>query len=100
MTRRSITTAWVALSLLGFAGTTPVAPAAEPEAGWTSLFDGKTLSGWESLPLGKQVSNWEVKDGVLEGSGGQSMLFSPKGDYKNFKFGAELKINDKGNSGM
>ncbi len=28
------------------------------------------------------------------------MLFSPRGDYKNFKFRAELKINDKGNSGM
>ena len=28
------------------------------------------------------------------------MLFSPKGDYKNFRFRAELKINDNGNSGM
>lgn len=39
-------------------------------------------------------------DGNLVGSGGQSMIFSPKGDYKNFKFRAELKINDHGNSGM
>ena len=98
MTRRSLAAAWVALSWLGFSGIT--ASAAEPAAGWTSLFDGKTLSGWESVPLGKQDSKWEVKDGVLEGSGGQSMLFSSKGDYKNFKFRAELKINDKGNSGM
>ncbi len=78
----------------------PATPAAEPEAGWTSLFDGKTLSGWESVPLRARPPSWEVKDGILEGSGGQSMLFSPKGDYKNFKFRAELKINDKGNSGM
>ncbi len=28
------------------------------------------------------------------------MLYSPKGDYKNFRFRAEVKINDKGNSGM
>src|SRR5262249_25746752 len=28
------------------------------------------------------------------------MLFSPRGDYKNFRFRAELKINDGGNSGM
>ncbi len=97
MTRRSIATAWVALSLLGFSGTTP-APAAD-EAGWTSLFDGQTMSGWEAIPLGGQTTHWEVKDGVLEGSGGQSMLFSPK-TYKNFKFRAELKINDNGNSGM
>ena len=28
------------------------------------------------------------------------MLYSPKGDYKNFRFRAEVKINDHGNSGM
>ena len=28
------------------------------------------------------------------------MLYSPKGDYKNFQFRAEVKINDHGNSGM
>ena len=67
---------------------------------WVSLFDGKTLSGWTSVPLPKQTTSWEVKDGVLEGSGGQSMLYSPRGDYQNFKFRAEIKINDKGNSGM
>ena len=99
MTRRTIATAWVALGLLGFGGIAPAARAAA-EAGWTSLFDGTTLSGWEAVPLGNQTTMWEVKDGVLEGSGGQSMLYSPKGDYKNFKFRAELKINDHGNSGM
>ena len=57
-------------------------------------------AGRRSRSPGKQASSWEVKDGVLEGSGGQSMLYSPKGDYQNFKFRAELKINDKGNSGM
>jgi hypothetical protein len=72
------------------------------EAGWVSLFDGQTLSGWTSIQLPNQKvdSKWEVKDGVLEGSGGQSMLYSPRGDYKNFKYKAEVKINDKGNSGM
>ncbi len=28
------------------------------------------------------------------------MLFSPKGQYKNFHYRAALKINDGGNSGM
>ena len=45
-------------------------------------------------------SKWEVVDGVIVGSGRPSMLYSPKGDYKNFRFRAELKINDHGNSGM
>jgi hypothetical protein len=70
------------------------------EAGWTSLFDGKSIEGWTVLPLSKKESKWEVKDGVIEGSGDPSMIFSPRGDYQNFKYRAELKINDKGNSGM
>jgi hypothetical protein len=72
------------------------------ESTWVSLFDGKSLGGWEALELGKVKggSKWEVKDGLIEGSGTQSMLYSPKGDYKNFRFRAELKINDGGNSGM
>ena len=72
------------------------------EGTWVSLFDGNSLSGWEALELGKVKggSHWEVKDGMIEGSGTQSMLYSPRGDYKNFRFRAELKINDGGNSGM
>ncbi len=99
MKRRRTVAAWLALGFLapGLAG---AAEKAGTEAGWVSLFDGKTLGGWTSLPLAGQKSSWEVKDGLIEGSGGQSMLFSPRGDYRNFRFRAELKINDKGNSGM
>lgn len=68
---------------------------------WVSLFDGKTMSGWTMVELGeKGSSNWEVKDGSLVGTGKASMLYSPKGHYKNFRFRAEIKINDHGNSGM
>jgi hypothetical protein len=69
--------------------------------GWVSLFDGKTLSGWEALQLPNQKveTKWEVRDGAIEGSGGASMLYSPK-SYKNFKVRAEVKINDGGNSGF
>ena len=69
---------------------------------WVPIFDGKSLDGWTVLELSKTPggSRWQVKDGVIEGSGLQSMLFSPRGDYKNFRFRAELKINDGGNSGM
>jgi hypothetical protein len=74
----------------------------QTEQGWVSLFDGKTMSGWEmlELPGHEGKSKWEVKDGMLCGSGEASMLYSPKGHYKNFRFRAEIKINDKGNSGM
>jgi hypothetical protein len=68
---------------------------------WVSLFDGKTLSGWKMVQLSPdRPSKWEVVDGALVGTGQASMLYSPKGHYKNFKFRAEIKINDHGNSGM
>ncbi len=75
-------------------------PSARGAEEWVSLFDGKTLSGWEKLDLPGKKSEWKVVDGVLAGTGEQSMLFSPRGDYKNFRFRAELKIADKANSGM
>ena len=99
MTRRLFATAGLALGLLGLNAPAPTVAADSPGE-WVALFDGKTLSGWESVPMKGQTSKWEVVDGVIEGSGGQSMLYSPKGSYKNFKFRAEVKINDKGNSGM
>ena len=67
-------------------------------ADWVSLFDGKTLTGWEKV--GGDESFWEVKDGALSGSGGASMLVSTQGPYKNFRYRAEVKINDGGNSGL
>ncbi len=62
---------------------------------WTALFDGKTLSGW-TLP---DPGNWEMKDGILTGRGNRSHLFSPL-TYTNLEFKAEIKLNNKGNSGM
>lgn len=65
---------------------------------WLPLFDGKSLDGWEKI--GKDDSKWEFKDGEMQGSGQASMLVCTKGPYKNFKYRAEVKINDKGNSGL
>ena len=97
MNRRGTMVAWVALGLLAPA----LAPAQDKSAGeekWVSLFDGKTLSGW-TLADGTP-GTWKVEDGAIHGSGKASMLYSPKGDYKNFKYRAEVKIADKANSGM
>ena len=65
---------------------------------WVSLFDGKTLDGWQKV--GNEKSNWEVIDGSISGSGPASMLVTTTGPYKNFRYRAEIKINDGGNSGM
>ncbi len=75
------------------------APASAQTGDWVSLFDGQTLSGW-TQGGGQGKSKWVVEDGAITGSGQASMLYSPKGDYKNSKFRAEVKISDRGNSGM
>jgi hypothetical protein len=62
------------------------------------LFDGQSLEGWEKV--GNADSVWEVNDGAICGSGPASMLVCTKGPYKNFRYRAEIKINDGGNSGM
>jgi hypothetical protein len=68
------------------------------EDDWVSLFDGKTLSGWTTAD--GTPGQWEVVDGAITNTGRASHLFSPRGDYKDFHYRAEIKINDKGNSGM
>ncbi|QEH34016.1 hypothetical protein OJF2_25490 [Aquisphaera giovannonii] len=67
------------------------------EGTWTPLFDGQTLGGWTKA--GSEDSHWVVKDGCIVGTGKASMLYSPK-TYKNFRYRAELRINDHGNSGV
>lgn len=83
--------AWLVLGL-------SVSSAASAEDTWVSLFDGKTLSGWTAAD--GSAGEWKVQDGSITCSGPASHLFSPRGDYKNFRYRAEIKINDKGNSGQ
>jgi len=60
-----------------------------PEQGWISLFDGKTLGGWRQVGYG----HWSVEDGVLIGRrqavenirnpGG--FLFTDRADFRDFE---------------
>jgi hypothetical protein len=65
---------------------------------FVQLFNGKSLDGWKVFPSG--TGKWKVEEGVLIGSGPASHLFSERGDYQNFVYRVEAKINDKGNSGQ
>jgi hypothetical protein len=69
-----------------------------PTEGWARLFNGKDLQGWKGYP--RETTGWEVKDGVLVGSGPPSHLFSERGDYENFHFRVEARINHGGLSGQ
>jgi uncharacterized protein (TIGR03067 family) len=68
------------------------------EKGWTQLFNGKDLSGWKGHAKG--TTGWDVKDGVLVSSGPVSQLFSARGDYENFHFRVEARVNHGGLSGQ
>jgi hypothetical protein len=95
--------------------------------GWVQLFNGKDLTGWKlpNPPSGqfkgvkekknsegkvvaligiekkddKEITLWEVKDGTIVGGGPMSHLYAdPEAD--DFHLRVEVKINDKGNSGI
>ena len=91
----------LALALLGCLLASPATAADKPEKekGWTSLFDGKTLSGWHKVGDG----NWVVEDGAIVGKTATAaklygLLVSDK-KYKNFNVRFKFK-SIKGNSGF
>jgi len=55
---------WVAGLIMIVARTT----AAQPEAAWTSLFDGRSLQGWfvKSVEADRNENFWSVVDGTIE----------------------------------
>jgi len=68
------------------------------DSGFVQLFNGKDLTGWKAHP--DDGAKWEVKDGSITASGEKGHLFSERGDYENFIYRFEAKINDGGNSGQ
>jgi hypothetical protein len=62
------------------------------------LFNGKDMSGWMTHPSEKSI--WEVKDGILIGRGQTGYLYTTRGDYENFHFRVEARINAAGDSGQ
>jgi hypothetical protein len=75
----------------------PAAP--EPEAGFTSIFDGKTLDGWQVI--GQRGEGYGVKDGVLFcAKGGGGKLLTTK-EYGDFVLRFEFKMPPEGsNNGL
>ena len=70
-----------------------------PTDGFTPLFNGRDLAGWQTHP--SQPGNWRVVDGVLTGSGAvASHLYTERADFRDFDLRVEVRINDRGNSGI
>jgi hypothetical protein len=89
----------LALAALGFAASYVVPKAASQEAGWITLFDGKTLDGWDQVG----ESNWRVEDGAIvvdKMPGKDAGYLVSKKPYKNFTVRVEFMSSDDANSGI
>lgn len=73
--------------------------AADPEAGFVSLFDGHSLSGWKA---NENVESWKMEDGQLVCDGPRSHLFyvGDQAPLKNFHFKADVKTTPGSNAGI
>jgi arylsulfatase A-like enzyme len=86
---------------------------------WVTILDASSFRNWKVAPgdaeskvvesdTDKRIvagdaqrdGKWEFKNGILHGEGGVSHIFSPRNDYENFDYSAEIRIKDKGNSGQ
>lgn len=76
--------------------------AADANAGWTKMFNGKDLTGWKSNEETPGVFT-VTPEGELKVSGGRTHLFyGAKGDanFKNFELKAKVKTTKGSNSGI
>jgi hypothetical protein len=73
----------------------------DPNAGWISLFDGKSLNGWKAS---ENKDTFAVKDGMIVAHGSRSHLFyvGPVKDanFTNFELKAEIMTRPGSNSGI
>jgi len=70
---------------------------AADDAGWTRIFDGKTLKDWKAT---ERPEAWTVEEGAIVGRGERSHLFYMGQECVDCEFKAEVKLNHEGNSGM
>jgi hypothetical protein len=73
------------------------------DAGWISLFDGKTLAGWKA---NENPDQWKVENGAIVASGPRSHLFYVGDDenhppeFESFHFKADVMTTPGSNSGI
>lgn len=74
--------------------------AAEQQAGWRLLFDGKDLSQWRNFKQTDLSDKWVVEDGALKLSGKGAGDILTKSQYRDFELKLDWKIATGGNSGI
>jgi len=64
-------------------------------AGWTTLFDGKSLSSFNTIG----DANWQLMDGAVQANKGTGFLVT-KASYADFQLKVEFWVDDDANSGV
>jgi hypothetical protein len=67
----------------------------QANAGWVTLFDGKSLDQWNTIG----DANWKLVDGVVQADTGTGFLVS-KSSYGDFQLRAEFWVDTPANSGV
>lgn len=93
-------TRWLLPALLFAIG---LAKGDEPNTGFVSIFDGRTLDGWREAPKGKNPA-WSVKDGVIRGEGKENrqvyLIYSGDESLADFELKFSYRLHTKGNTGV
>ncbi|MFT5130932.1 MAG: hypothetical protein ACI8W8_004565, partial [Rhodothermales bacterium] len=74
--------------------------AAEQEAGWQSLFDGRTLNGWRGYRKQAFADSWAVADNAVFCTGSGNTHLITEQVYSDFELSIDWKIAKGGNSGV
>ncbi len=69
---------------------------AERAAGWTLLFDGRSLAGWQP----SQQAVWSVEDGTIISRGKEPGILRTIATYQNFELKADFWADDTMNSAI
>ena len=92
----AIFAALFAVAAIGHTGVPTVGEAAaQADAGWITLFDGKNLDNWKAIGN----ANWRLEDGAVVADKGKGFLVS-KDSYTDFQIRAEFWVDDDANSGI
>ena len=89
----------ILLGLVALASLATLSAHAEKETGFTSLFDGKTVSGWTGKAGGAPGAGWKVVDGTLHRAERAGDIYSEK-EYGDFDFRFSWKVAPGSNSGV
>ena len=77
------------------------APAAFPQDGWVSLFNGKDMTGWK---IGGDPNTFQIKDGAFVANGPVAHAYydGPVGnhDFKNFELMVDVMTAPNSNGGI